>query len=123
MTLVVDVESLPGERVALRLSGEIDAYTAPQFREQMAKVDAEGSTGVIVDLRKVRYLDSTGLGVMMGGAKRASERGGSLAVICTNEHILRILEISGLTELIAVVSDEEEALKSLADEGGRKGDE
>jgi len=123
MTLVVDVESLPGQRAALRLSGEIDAYTAPQFREQMTEAEAQGPKGVIVDLRKVRYLDSTGLGVMMGGAKRARERGGSLALICTNEHVLRILSISGLADLLAIVSDEDEALQALGTAEGSGGDE
>jgi len=123
MTLVVDVESLRGERAALRLSGEVDAYTAPQFREQMAEAEQAGPKGVIVDLRKVKYLDSTGLGVMMGGAKRAREREGRLAVICTNEHILRILTISGLAELIAIVPDEAKALQVLGAEGGRGGNE
>ena len=123
MTLVVDVESLPGQRAALRLTGEVDAYTAPQFREQMAEAEAQGPNGVILDLRKIVYMDSTGLGVMMGGAKRARERGACLAVICTNDHILRILRISGLVELIAVVSGEAEALQALSAEGGPQSDE
>lgn len=122
MTLVVDVERLPGQRAALRLSGEIDAYTAPQFREQMSEAEQAGPKGVIVDLRKVHYLDSTGLGVMMGGAKRAGARGGRLALICTNEHLLRILDISGLAELLAVVRDEAGALRALDQTGGSEGD-
>lgn len=123
MSLVINVENLPQQRTALRVCGEIDAYTAPTFREQMSEAEAREPAGLIVDLQKVRYLDSTGLGVMMGAAKRARERGCSLVVICTNEHILRILKISGLTELITVVAGQEEALNALEEDRGCEGNE
>ncbi len=123
MTLVIDVENLSQQYIALRVSGEIDAYTAPKFREQMSEAESREPAGLIVDLRKVRYLDSTGLGVMMGAAKRARERGCSLVVICTNEHILRILKISGLTELIIVAANQEEAVNALEEGQGCEGDE
>jgi anti-sigma B factor antagonist len=123
MTLVVDVESLTGERAVVRVAGEIDAYTAPQFREQLGEAEQRGPRGVVVDLRKVRYLDSTGLGVMIGGAKRARERGARLVLICTNEHVLRILRISGLSELLPVVAEESEALEALSAGGRPESDE
>jgi anti-sigma B factor antagonist len=84
----------------LRIAGELDAYTAPFLRDRMRDLTAVGVRHVIADLRQVDFLDSTGLGVLVGGLKRFREHGGSLAPVVTKSSILKIFQITGLTGVL-----------------------
>lgn len=91
-----------GDFEIIEVGGEIDVYTAPRLREAIvAAVDA-GHTRLIVDVRKVDFLDSTGLGVLVGALKRVRADGGSLDIVCTQERILKIFEITGLDKVFGL---------------------
>lgn len=96
----------------LDVSGEIDVYTAPKLRERLIELVAAGSHRVIVNLEGVDFLDSTGLGVLVGALKRVKAHGGSLSLICTQEKILKIFEITGLTKVFDIYPSEDEAKKA-----------
>ena len=83
------------------MTGEVDVYTAPMLREQIRELAARGAVHLIADLSQVDFLDSTGLGVLVGGLKRLREDGGSLALVITTPRILRIFQITGLTKAFA----------------------
>src|SRR3984957_19923365 len=85
----------------LRVTGEVDVYTAPMLRERIRDLAAKGAVHVIADLGPVDFLDSTGLGVLVGGLKRLREDGGSLALVIATPRILRIFQITGLTKAFA----------------------
>jgi len=87
-----------GDCAVLRVSGEVDVYTAPALRERIRELAAGGAVHLIADLGEVDFLDSTGLGVLVGGLKRLREDGGSLALVVTTPRILRIFQITGLTK-------------------------
>ncbi len=70
------------------VAGEIDIYTAPRLRELLIDLAGKGSYQLVVNLDKVGFLDSTGLGVLVGGLKRVRAHGGSLDLVCTQERIL-----------------------------------
>jgi anti-sigma B factor antagonist len=96
----VDIIGPDGDCAVLRITGELDAYTAPFLRDRMRDLTAVGVRHVIADLRRVDFLDSTGLGVLVGGLKRFREHGGSLAPVVTKSSILKIFQITGLTSVL-----------------------
>jgi anti-sigma B factor antagonist len=113
MNLRVETRS-PSEGVAvIALSGEADVYTSPRIKQEIVDLLNNGTTKLVVDLTSVEYLDSTGLGVLIGGLKRARERDGDLKLICDNLRILRIFEITGLTKIFDIYRSEAEALEKL----------
>jgi len=113
MNLRVETRS-PREGVAvIELGGEVDVYTSPRLKQEMVDLLNRGLVNLVVDLNGVEYLDSTGLGVLIGGLKRAREREGDLRLICDNMRILRIFEITGLTKIFDIDRSEAEALDKL----------
>lgn len=104
----------PQEGVAvIALSGEVDVYTSPRVKQEIVDLLNAGITRLIVDLSGVEYLDSTGLGVLIGGLKRARERDGDLKLVCDNLRILRIFEITGLTKIFDIHRSQAEALEKI----------
>jgi len=71
------------------VEGEIDVYTAPRLRELLIDLVNGGHYQLVVNMEKVEFLDSTGLGVLVGGLKRVRAHDGSLDLVCTQERILR----------------------------------
>ncbi|MFC7490027.1 MULTISPECIES: anti-sigma factor antagonist [unclassified Knoellia] len=84
------------------VSGEVDVYTAPQLRSALEERIAAGQIALIVDLQDVGFLDSTGLGVLVGRLKAVRKLNGWLRVVCTNERIIRIFGITGLDKVIPI---------------------
>lgn len=99
-----------GDRVVVEVGGEIDVYTAPKLREQLVELVNNGHYHLIVDMEGVEFLDSTGLGVLVGGLKRVRAHSGALRLVCTQERILKIFRITGLTKVFPMHDSVEEAL-------------
>jgi len=94
-------ESRPPYTV-LAVTGEVDVYTAPRLRERLVELASEGKRQIVVDLEGVEFLDSTGLGVLVGGLKRLRSHDGDLELVCTQARILKVFEITGLTKVFSV---------------------
>jgi anti-sigma B factor antagonist len=92
------------------VEGEIDIYTAPRLRELLIDLAGKGNHQLIVNLDKVDFLDSTGLGVLARGLKRVREHDGSLDLVCTQERILRIFKITGLTKVFGIYQTVDQAI-------------
>ena len=90
--------------------GEIDIYTAPRLRELLIDLVSTGNYQLIVNLDKVGFLDSTGLGVLVGGLKRVRAHDGSLDLVCTQERILKIFRITGLTKVFGIYQTVDQAI-------------
>src|ERR671915_39114 len=101
MELGIDVRRLDSFAV-VQVRGEIDVYTAPKLRERLIELVSEGSYHIVVDLEGVDFLDSTGLGVLVGALKRVKSHDGSLSLVCTQDKILKIFEITGLTKVFPI---------------------
>lgn len=86
----------------IEVGGEIDVYTAPRLREAIVTAIEAGHTHLIIDVEKVDFLDSTGLGVLVGALKRVRAGGGSLDIVCTQERILKIFGITGLDKVFGL---------------------
>ncbi len=101
MDLGLDVAERDGWAV-LSVTGEVDVYTAPRFREKLIELVSQGKHQIVVDLEGVDFLDSTGLGVLVGGLKRLRSHDGDLALVCTQNRILKVFEITGLTKVFSI---------------------
>jgi len=113
MNLRVETRN-PRENLAvIALGGEVDVYTSPRVKQEIVNLLNAGTTKLVVDLTGVEYLDSTGLGVLIGALKRARERDGDLKLVCDNLRILRIFEITGLTKIFDIYRNESEAVEKL----------
>ncbi|MBM9464108.1 STAS domain-containing protein [Aeromicrobium sp. YIM 150415] len=86
----------------IAVEGEIDVYTAPKFREAVVAAIDAGHTRLVVDIENVAFLDSTGLGVLVGALKRVRAEDGSLDIICTSDRLLRIFSITGLDKVFGL---------------------
>jgi anti-sigma B factor antagonist len=92
------------------ICGEVDVYTSPRVRSLMLEQFDAGSTSLIVDLAKVDYLDSSGLGILVAGLKRAREHGGEIYLAGCKPRVLRVLEVTGLNRVFTMVSSVDEAV-------------
>ena len=88
----------------LRIGGEVDVYTAPQLRERVIQLLGHGARHIIADLREVEFLDSTGLGALVGSLKRLREQDGSLKLVTAADKILTIFRLTGLVHVFALHS-------------------
>jgi anti-sigma B factor antagonist len=86
----------------LRITGEVDVYTAPQVRERVIQLVNSGVRHIITDLRGVDFLDSTGLGALVGSLKRLRAHDGSFKLAASAGRPLRIFQITGLTRAFAL---------------------
>jgi anti-sigma B factor antagonist len=92
------------------VSGEIDLFTAPEFKQRMsAPIDA-GRSNLIVDLSATTFIDSSSLGVLIGAHRRLKLRGGSLVVVCENEAIAKTFKITGLDGVFEIAPSVDAAL-------------
>jgi anti-sigma B factor antagonist len=87
------------------VEGEIDVYTAPRLRDKISDLVGNGCYQLVVDLEAVEFLDSTGLGVLVGGLKKVRAHGGTLHLVCTQERLLKIFRITGLAKVFAIHDD------------------
>ena len=92
------------------VEGEIDIYTAPRLRELLIDLVSKNNYQLIVNLDKVAFLDSTGLGVLVGGLKRVRAHDGWLDLVCTQERILKIFKITGLTKVFGIYQTVDQAI-------------
>jgi anti-sigma B factor antagonist len=102
-----------GDTLVFKLRGSLDLATAPTVRAALSEATEKGSHNLIVDLTQLEFLDSTGLGVLIGAHRRAAEHGGSFRLIVNNGPISRLLNITGLIAVFA-------AYRSLEDARGNR---
>ena len=107
----VELVKLTESAVVVDLEGDVDIYSAPQFKDVLLQGIEEGAQRIIVDLAKVTFIDSGGLGVLVSGAKRVRRNNGTLDIVCCDDNITRILEITGLDRIFGIYATREEALK------------
>ncbi|HYY64396.1 MAG TPA: STAS domain-containing protein [Gaiellaceae bacterium] len=94
----------------IALAGEVDLYTAPEFKQQLLDVIAKGGKHVIVDFSDTTFIDSTTLGVLVGGVKRLRTNDGQLSLVCNDRNITKIFEITGLDRVFTIYPTRDEAI-------------
>ncbi|OLS41169.1 anti-sigma factor antagonist [Bacillus sp. MRMR6] len=101
MDLKIDKHHINGETF-VQVTGEIDAFTAPMLREKLFPLAEADNQTVVISLKEVSYLDSTGLGVFVGLFKQLNQNGGELKLVDLSERLSRLFEITGLSNLINI---------------------
>ena len=94
--------------------GELDAYTVGQFREALGELASKPK--LLIDMSEVPFVDSAGLGALIGGIRSAREGGGDVAVCCNRPTLVRLLHTTGFDRIVTVAETLEEAAASLADD-------
>lgn len=98
-----------GDWHVLHVSGELDMATAPTLRQQVVALVSHGAIDLVINLDGVEFIDSTGLGVLVGAVKRIRTAGGELRVVCSRKHLLSLFEITRLTRILDLFDSVEAA--------------
>ncbi|HEX3393421.1 MAG TPA: STAS domain-containing protein [Acidimicrobiales bacterium] len=101
------------EYTVCRPVGELDAYTVGQFREALGELASKPK--LLIDMSQVPFVDSAGLGALIGGIRRAREVGGDVAVCCNRPTLVRLLHTTGFDRIVSVTDTIEEAARSLTE--------
>ncbi|RZU51579.1 anti-sigma B factor antagonist [Krasilnikovia cinnamomea] len=104
------------EHTVLEVGGEVDVYTAPRLRERLVELVDAGARNVVVDLGRVDFLDSTGLGVLVGALKRLRAASGTFALVCAKEPLLKIFRITALDQVFPIYPSVEAATSATPGE-------
>jgi anti-sigma B factor antagonist len=96
----------------IEVGGEIDVYTAPKLRDKITELVGNGEYHLVIDMEKVDFLDSTGLGVLVGALKRVRTHDGEMALVCTQPRIRKVFEVTGLTKVFNLYDSVDEAVSA-----------
>jgi anti-sigma B factor antagonist len=99
-----------GAYTVVEVIGELDVSTAQRLRERLADLIANGDYHLVADLQGLDFLDSTGLGVLVGGLQRVYPHDGSFQLVCTRERVLKIFGLTGLVNVFSIHSSLESAI-------------
>lgn len=106
-----------GAASVVEVGGEVELHSASQLRDELMRASEVENPCVVVDLSRVTFIDSTGLGVLVGALKRVRERG-ALSLVCPQRAVKRVFEITGLTQVFPMFDTLEEAVASCSMTGG-----
>jgi len=101
------------EYPVLRLAGELDLSSVPDVRRAIRALIDDGFVNFLINLTNLEFIDSSGLGVLVGGLARVREKQGEIKIVCANRRILRVFEMTRLTQLFEVYQDEESATEDF----------
>ena len=117
MNFDIKTEELGDDAYVISLTGEVDLYTAPEFKQQLLDVIAKGAKGVVVDFSNTTFIDSTTLGVLVGGVKRLRANEGQLSLVCSDRNITKIFEITGLDRVFTIYPTRDDAVAKTSSPG------
>ncbi|MEL3972411.1 anti-sigma F factor antagonist [Rossellomorea oryzaecorticis] len=113
MSLAINLE-VKKDVLCIRLSGELDHHTAEELREESSKlIESENIKHIILNLEELGFMDSSGLGVILGRYKQIKQKHGEMVVCAISPAVNRLFEMSGLFKIIRLEPSEENALQRL----------
>ncbi|MBE2320040.1 STAS domain-containing protein [Solirubrobacter sp. CPCC 204708] len=110
VAFAIEDRSVDADTHIVSVAGEIDLFTAPEFKQRVSAPIDEGRTHVVVDLTETTFIDSSSLGVLIGAHRRLRRLDGRLVVVCSNDAIVKTFRITGLDSVFTIVGRLEEAL-------------
>jgi len=113
MNFDIKTEPISDGAYVIALAGEVDLYTAPEFKQRLLDVIGKGAKNVIVDFSDTTFIDSTTLGVLVGGVKRLRTNDGQLSLVCSDRNITKIFEITGLDRVFTIYPTRQEAVDQI----------
>lgn len=110
--LTINQDETPEGYVICRPVGELDAFTVSQFRQALAELAS--SEKLVIDMSGIPFVDSAGLGALIGGIRRTRELGGDVAVACDRPTLVRLLRTTGFDRIVTVAETVQDAIAALA---------
>lgn len=114
MDLEIKDHAIDAETHVIEVNGQIDLYSAPEFKERTLSAIERGKKRLVVDLSGVTFIDSTALSVLVGALKRLRLLDGGLTIVADDDNIRRIFEVTGLHRSFTLCRCREDALEVLA---------
>jgi anti-sigma B factor antagonist len=112
--VLLDVETWCDKgRAVVEVDGELDLFSAPVLRDELIRLSGDGQHHLVVELSGLKFMDSSGLGVLIGGAKRATAGGGALCVAGASERVVKVLRVTGLMRVMPAFATLQEAFAWL----------
>jgi anti-sigma B factor antagonist len=108
-------DETPDGFVICRPIGELDAFTVSQFRQTLSELAS--SERLVIDMSGIPFVDSAGLGALIGGIRRTRELGGDVAVACDRPTLVRLLRTTGFDRIVSVTDTVEQAMAALGPVG------
>ena len=108
-----------GADYVVYLGGEVDLYTAPELKQELHRLVAEGATRLVIDMSETTFIDSTTLGVLLSVVKRVRPEGGTVVLVCPDRNVRRIFEITLLDRVFPIVDTREEAFDAIGQPAGQ----
>ena len=115
MLFELEVSTAEGGVVVCTAIGELDVSSAPRLRQELVRAvaDSDGPPRIVVDLAGVDFLDSTGLGVLLGGLKRARAQGGELVLARAEPQVRKVFEVTRVVEILPIHDELDAAVAAL----------
>jgi anti-sigma B factor antagonist len=111
MSVSLTTERIGTETCIITATGELDIYTAPEFRDQIARaLETDGTRVVVIDLTRTSFLDSSALGVLIGALRRVREQNGELRIAAPPAPVRKVFEITSLDQVFNLHASRNEAL-------------
>jgi anti-sigma B factor antagonist len=107
-----DVRQVGTDAAVVAPTGRLNMVSAPAFREAVAGVVADGRSRVAIDLSGVEFMDSSGLGALVGCLKTARQAGGDLRIAAPTKQVLMVLQLSNIDRILKPYDDAQSALES-----------
>ncbi len=114
MEFNIATEKTPDGVAVIEVDGELDLYTAPRLKEALLTAVEDGTLRIVIDMSGVHFIDSSALGVLIGGVKRLKPRDGKLVLVSVDENVNWIFQITGLNSVFDIFQTREEALAGVA---------
>lgn len=114
MDISIESERMPGSAAVITITGELDMYTAPRLKQELLAALEDNVLQLVVDMSGVHFIDSSALGVLIGGVKRLKPLGGKLVLVSVDENVNWILQITGLNSVFEIYATRDEALAGVA---------
>jgi anti-sigma B factor antagonist len=114
VAFAIEDRSVDADTHIVSVAGEIDLFTAPEFKQRVSAPIDEGRTHVVVDLTETTFIDSSSLGVLIGAHRRLRRLEGRLVIVCSNDAITKTFRITGLDGVFTIVERLDEALNGDA---------
>lgn len=96
----------------VEIEGEVDTYTSSKIKQDILKI-VENNSKLIISLEKVKFIDSTGLGILIGILKKVKEKEGEMVIVSPNSYINQIFEITGLFKVFKIVENVQQAIDHI----------
>ncbi len=119
MELKIEKKKMGDKIAVIELEGVMDVYTSPKLKEVTVEAISEGDVYLVIRMRKVSYMDSTGLAILIGALKRARENKGNISLVSPHRRVMKVLEMIDLVDTFCICSNIKEALKQVKVRGKR----